>query len=145
MEDGTEFCGSSGQNNMKQYWLILRSRFLSEMLTGSLLVKKFPVFYGTPSFIPTFTSAHHLSLSGARLIQPMRSYPTSWRSILIVSPHLSLGLPNGFFPFRFPYLNPVYTSPVPHTRYMPRPAHSSRFYHPKNTGWAVQIIKLHIM
>ena len=28
-----------------------------------------------------------------------------------------------------------------HTRYMPRPSHSFRFYHPNNIWWAVQIIK----
>jgi len=35
--------------------------------------------------------------------------------------------------------------PIPHTHYMPHPSHSSRFYHPKNIGWAVQITKLLIM
>ena len=44
--------------------------------------------------------------------------------------------------FRFPHQNSVYASPLPHTRYMPHPSHSSRFYHPHNIGWAVQIIKL---
>ena len=43
---------------------------------------------------------------------------------------------------RFPHQNPVYASPLPHSRYMPRPSHSSQFYHPNNIGWAVQIIKL---
>ena len=33
---------------------------------------------------------------------------------------------------RFPHQNIVYVSPLPHTRYMPSPSHSSRFYHPKN-------------
>jgi hypothetical protein len=28
----------------------------------------------------------------------------------------------------------VHTSPLPHTRHMPRPSHSSRFYHPHSTG-----------
>jgi hypothetical protein len=28
---------------------------------------------------------------------------------------------------------------------MPRPSHSSRFDHPHNSGWRVQIMKLHIM
>jgi hypothetical protein len=28
---------------------------------------------------------------------------------------------------------------------MPRPSHSSRFYHPNNIGWRVQIIKFLIM
>ena len=45
----------------------------------------------------------------------------------------------------FPHQNPVFASPLNHTRYMPRPSHSSRCYHPHNIGWAVQIIKLLIM
>jgi hypothetical protein len=28
---------------------------------------------------------------------------------------------------------------------MPRPSHSSRFYHPQNIGWGVQIMKLFVM
>ena len=46
---------------------------------------------------------------------------------------------------RFPHLNPVYASPLPHTPYMPRPSLSSRYYHPKNSGLGVQIIKLVII
>jgi len=46
---------------------------------------------------------------------------------------------------RFPPRNPVYASPLPHTRYMPSQSHSSRFYHPNNTGQGVQIIQLLIM
>ena len=30
------------------------------------------------------------------------------------------------------HLNLVYSSPIAHTHYMPRPSHSSRFYHPNN-------------
>jgi hypothetical protein len=41
---------------------------------------------------------------------------------------------------RFPHQNPVHTSPLLHTRYMPRPSHSSWFYHPHNFWWGVQII-----
>ena len=55
------------------------------------------------------------------------------------------GSPNWSFSFRFPHQNPVYASPLPHTRYMPRPSHSSRFCHPRNIGWGVQIIKLPII
>ena len=33
----------------------------------------------------------------------------------------------------------------PHTRYMSRPSHSSRFYHPINFGWGLKFIKLLIM
>ena len=74
------------------------SRVLLEKLTGFQLVKKFPAFYGTKRFITAFTSARHLSLSSASSIQSMISHPTSWRSILILSSHLRLGLPSGLFP-----------------------------------------------
>jgi len=40
---------------------------------------------------------------------------------------------------RFPHQFPVYTSALPYTCYMPRPSHFSRFDHPKNIWWAVQI------
>jgi len=41
---------------------------------------------------------------------------------------------------RFPHQNPVCASRLHHTCYMPRPSHSSRFYHPNNIWWAVKII-----
>ena len=44
------------------------------------------------------------------------------------------GFPKWSLSLRFPQQNSVYSSPLPHTRYMPRPPHSSRFYHPQNTG-----------
>ena len=53
------------------------------------------------------------------------------------------GYPTWSLSLRFPHQNPLYTSPLPHTSYIPRPSHSSRFYHPNNNGWAVQTIKLH--
>jgi len=77
-----------------------------------------------PVYIPTF---HFLKIQ-LNIILPSRPMSPKW----------SLSL-------RFPHQNPVYASPIPHTRYMPRPSHSSRFYHPKNIGWGVQIIKLLVM
>jgi hypothetical protein len=35
---------------------------------------------------------------------------------------------------RFPHQNHVHTSPLPNTCYMPRPSHSSPFYHPMILG-----------
>ena len=52
------------------------------------------------------------------------------------------GSPQWYLSLRFPHQHPVYASPLHHTRYMPRPSHPSRFYHPNINGWAVQIIKL---
>ena len=62
----------------------------------------------------------------------------------IILPSTS-GSPKWSLSFSIPHHNPVCTSPLPHTRYMPSPSHSSSFYHPYNIGWAVQIIKLLIM
>ena len=46
-------------------------RVLLKKIIGSQLVKKFPALYGNRRFITAFTSARHLSLSGARSIQSM--------------------------------------------------------------------------
>ena len=77
-------------------------RVLLQKLTGSQLVKKFPTFHGTRRFITPLTSVRHLSLSWASTIQSIYPHPTSWRSILILSTHLRLGLPSGLLPSGFP-------------------------------------------
>jgi len=84
------------------YLLTSWSRVLLEKLIGSNLVKKLPTFYGTRRFVTAFTSARHLSLSWARSIQSMLPHSTSWRSILLLSSQLRLGLPNGHFTSGFP-------------------------------------------
>ena len=55
------------------------------------------------------------------------------------------GSPEWSLSLRFPLQNPLYASPLPHTRYKPRPSHSSRFCHPNDIGWLLQLIKLYIM
>ena len=62
----------------------------------------------------------------------------------IILPSMSTS-PQWSLSLRFPQQTPAYASPLPHTRYMPRPSHSSRFYHTNNILCAVQIIKLTIM
>ena len=84
------------------YLLTPWCRVLLEKLTGLQLFKKFPAFHGTRRFITALTSVRHLSLSWARPIQSIYPHPTSWRSILILSTHLRLGLPSGLFPSGFP-------------------------------------------
>ena len=68
--------------------------------------QEIPTFYGTRKVITTFTSACHLSLSQATSIQSISLHLTSWRSILILSSHLHLGLTNGLFPSGFPTKTP---------------------------------------
>jgi len=96
------------------YLLTPWCRVLLEKLTGLQLVKKFPAFHGTRRFITAFTSLRHPSLSCASQIQSIYQHPTSWRSILILSTHLRLGLSSGLFPSGF----------LTHTRHMPSPSHS---------------------
>ena len=84
------------------YLLTPWCRVLLEKLTGLQLVKKFPAFYETRRFITALTSVLHLSLSWASPIQSIHPHPTSWRSILILSTHLRLGLPSDLFPSGFP-------------------------------------------
>ena len=77
-------------------------RVLLEKLTGLQLVKKFPAFHGTRMFITALTSVRQMSLSWASPIQSIYPHPTSWRSTLILSTHLRLGLPSGLLPSGFP-------------------------------------------
>ena len=101
----TPFTSKSTLQNIglrNTYLLTPWCRVLLEKLTGLQLVKKFPAFYGTRRFITAFTSFRHPSLSWASPIQSTCPQPTSWRSILVLSTHLRLGLPSGLFPSGFP-------------------------------------------
>ena len=75
-------------------------RVLLEKLSAAS--QEIPRRFGTRRFITVLTSACHLSLSWAKSIQSPQAPPTSWRSILILSSHLRLGLPNGLVPSGFP-------------------------------------------
>jgi len=69
-------------------------------------------FHGTRRFITALTSVRQLSLSWASPIESIYPHPTSWRSVLILSIHLRLGLPIGHLPSGFP-TKTLYT-PSPH-------------------------------
>ena len=114
---GSRVCDASCIEGSKTVYLLTQwCRVLLEKLTGLQLVKKFPIFHGTRRFMTALTSVHHLSILG----QPIYSYPTSWRSVLILSTHLCLGLPTGFFNSGFPTKTlhtPLY-SPIRNARYI---------------------------
>ena len=83
------------------------------------------------------------------ILSQLNSFPTPTSHFLrfylnIIHPSTPVS-PQWSISVRFPHQKPVHSSPLPHTRYMPRPSHSSRFYHPENIGWGVQTIKLLIM
>ena len=72
------------------------------------------------------------------------TYPTSH----FMQIHINIILPSTpgtskwSLSLRIPHQNPVYASPLPHTRYTPCPSHSSLFDPPNNIRYAVQIIQL---
>ena len=70
----------------------------------------------------------HIPTSHLLEIHPNIIHPSMSRS-----PQWSLSL-------RFPHQDPIHPPLLTHTRHIPSPSHSSRFYHPHNIGWAVQII-----
>jgi len=61
------------------YWLTYLltpwCRVFLEKLTGFLLVKNLPAFYGARRLISTFKTVRHLSISWARSIQSMPTIP----------------------------------------------------------------------
>ena len=83
------------------YLLTPWSRVLLRKLTGSAASQEISRIFGTRRFLTILTSARHLPLSWTNSIQSPQAPPTSWRSILILSSHLRLGLPNGLFPSGF--------------------------------------------
>ena len=101
-ECGTSFTSMDTLSPLLTCLLTPWCRVLLEKLTGLQLVKKSPAFYGTRRFITALTSVRHLYLSWVSPIQCKYPHPTSWRSILILSIHLRLGLLSGLFPSGFP-------------------------------------------
>jgi hypothetical protein len=67
----------------------------------------------------------HLPTSYLLEIHPNIIHPSTPRS------------PQWSSPLRFPQQGPIHSPLLTHTRHMPSPSHSSRFYHPHNIGWGV--------
>ena len=81
-----------------------------------------------PVSIPGQPNPVHIPTSHILEIHPNIIHPSTPRY-----PQWSLSL-------RFPHQVPIHPPLLTHTRHMPSPSHSSRFYHPHNIGWGVQII-----
>ena len=94
--------------------LIPRSRVL-EKLTGSQQVKKIPTFMEPEGSLPHLQVPATCPYPEPARTRPWPPHPTSWRSILILSSHLCLGLPRGLFPSSFSTKS-LYTPPLSLTR-----------------------------
>ena len=82
--------------------------------------QEIPTFYGTQRLTTAFTTAYHLSLFWATLIQSMPPHPISWRSILKISSNAWL-----IKVVSFPQVSP----PKPHM-HPPLPIHATFPAHP---------------
>lgn len=105
-------------------------------------IQKSPAFYDTWRFItaykkersncPIFLVGSHQSI-----------LPSHFPEIhLLIIPPSTPGSSRWFLSFRSPYPNPVRTSALLHTWFMPRHSHSSLFYHPNNIRRGVGYISL---
>jgi len=102
------------------------STVLPKKLTASLLLKKFPAFYGTGRFITAFTNAPIICAYPESQHPPSHFLRINFNIIHPSTPTSS----QWFLSLRTAHRNPVYISPLPHTCHMPRPSHSYRFDHP---------------
>jgi hypothetical protein len=83
--------------------------------------------YRIHNFPPPVPILSQIDLVHIPTIQFLNIY---FNIILLSTP----GTPKWSLSLGLPHQNPVYASSLPHTRYMSRPSHSSRFYRPNNIG-----------
>ena len=120
--------------NYKIYIYLLTPwcRVLLEKLTGFQLVKKFPAFLWNPKVLyrthkrpptlPILGQPNPVHIPTSHLLE---IHPNIIHTSTPKSPQWSLSL-------RFPHQDPIRPPLLTHTRHMPSPSHSSRFYHPQN-------------
>jgi len=101
------------------------SRVLLEKLTGTAASQEIPRILWNPK-------VHHRThkhTPPVPILSQLHPFPTTPSNLLKIHLNIILpstpGSPQWSPSLRFPHQNPVHTSPLPHTRYMPRPSHSS--------------------
>jgi hypothetical protein len=121
---------------------------LLEKLPIVQLLKNFPAFYGTRTFITVFTRALHWSLSWARSIQSIPYHPIpsylSKNHFNIV--HLPMPWSSQWsLSFWLSQQYPICISLLPHSCYMPCSSHPPWLHHSNYTWRRVQVMKPLIM
>ena len=116
------------------YLLAPWSRVLLETLTGSAASQEIPHILWNPK-VHYRTHKCPPPVPILRQLHPVRKTPSHFLKVRlnVIFPSTS-GSPQWSPSLRLPHQNPVHTSALPHTRHMPRPSYSSRFYHPHNIG-----------
>jgi len=113
------------------YLLTPWNRVLLEKLTGSAASQEIPALLE-----PEVSSPYSQVPATCPILSQLYPVPTPSSHFLkihlnIILPSTS-GSPQWSLSLRFPHQNHVRPASLPHTRHMPRPSHSSRFYHPQN-------------
>ena len=100
------------------------SRVLLEKLIGFAANQEIPHILRNPQ-VHYRTHKRPPPVPNLSQLHPVPTNPsTSWRSILILSSHLRLGLPNGLFPSGFP--TRTLCTPLPSSVHATCPAHKMR-------------------
>jgi hypothetical protein len=94
-------------------------RVLLQKLIVPRLVKKFTVFQWTRMFITVFTRARHLCLSRDTRTQSTSSHLNSLSNILLLFPHLRIGLSSGLLPSILPPKHCMHFSFLLYARHAP--------------------------
>jgi hypothetical protein len=102
----------------------------SAVLLEKLLVKKFPVLYGTQRFMIVFTRPRQWSLSWARWIQSTPTHPVYLKSILILPFHIAWVLSSCLNPSDSP--TNILHAFLGYVMRATFPAHPSWFPHPND-------------
>jgi len=120
-----------------------RNREISNLLHGAEpFLRSQPVFSQSKNSLHLWNPKFHYCIHKCQLpvsiLSQLDLVRTHTPYFLKIHLHIILPSTPGFskwsLTLRFFHQNPVYASLLPHTRYMPRPSHSARFYHPSNIG-----------
>jgi hypothetical protein len=104
-------------------------------------IHNIPIVNNITYLLITYSTVLLEKLAGLQLVKKFHAFYGTRKFITAFTS--TPGSPQWSLSLRFPHQNPVHAS-LPHTRYMSRPSHSSRFYHMHNSEWGVQIILKHI-